>query len=97
MDAVAEMLREEHPESFRHITVKCRNGEIKDYWVFTKVVRLKRYGKKGLAIVHEQKDLTDTPKYYLTDALHWESSRILETWSYRWSSEIFHVSLRRVT
>jgi hypothetical protein len=90
VDTIAETLRREHPESFRHIKVKCRNGEIKDYWVFTKQVRLKRYGHKRLAIVHETSDLTDTPSYYLTDALHWEGGRILETWSYRWSSEVFH-------
>jgi hypothetical protein len=90
VDTIAKTLRREHPESFRHIKVKCRNGEIKDYWVFTKQVRLKRYGHKRLAIVHETEDLTDTPSYYLTDALHWEGGRILETWSYRWSSEIFH-------
>ena len=39
---------------------------------YTKAVRLKRYGRKRLAIVHEKEDLTDTPRYYLTDALHWE-------------------------
>jgi len=90
VDTIAEGLRQEHPESFRHIKVNCRNGEIKDYWVFTKQVRLKRYGRKRLAIVHETEDLSDTPRFYLTDALHWESVRILETWSYRWSSEVFH-------
>ena len=97
VDEVAEELRHEHPEGFRHTKVKCRNGEIKDYWVYTKVVRLKRYGRKRLAIVHEAEDLTDTPKFYLTDALHWESGRIIETWSYRWSSEIFHEFGKQVT
>lgn len=97
VDAIAEELRKEHPEGFRHISVKCRNGEIKDYRVYTKVVRLKRYGKKRLAIVHETEDLTDTPRFYLTDALHWEGSRMLETWSYRWSSEIFHEFGKQVT
>lgn len=97
VDAVAESLRQEHPESFRYKKVKCRNGETKEYWVFSKVVRLKRYGKKRLAIVHERKDLTDTPRFYLTDALHWEGGRMLETWSYRWSSEIFHEFGKQVT
>jgi hypothetical protein len=91
VDAVAEELRLEHPESFRHTKVKCRNGEIKDSWVYTKVVRLKRYGRKRLAIVHETEDLTDTPRYYITDALHWEGGRMLETWSYRWSSFLVKV------
>jgi hypothetical protein len=90
VDTVAETLRREHPESFRHIKVNCRNGETREHWVFTKQVRLKRYGRKRLVIVHDTSDLSGTPRYYLTDALHWESVRVLETWSYRWSSEIFH-------
>ena len=34
-----------------------RNGETKQFWVFTKVVRLKRYGRKRFVIVHEQEAL----------------------------------------
>ncbi len=52
-DEIQAFLKEEHPETFRAIKVKCRNGEIKQFWAFTKVVRLKRYGRKRLVIVHE--------------------------------------------
>jgi hypothetical protein len=97
VDAVAAVLRAEHPESFRPIKVRCRNGETKQFWVFTKVVRLKRYGRKRLVIVHEQADLGDTPRFLLTDASHWESGRVIETWSYRWASEIFHEFGKQVT
>jgi hypothetical protein len=90
VDAVAAEVRAQHPESFRAVTVKCRNGEAKQYWVFTKVVRLKKYGAKRLVIVHEHAALQDSPRFLLTDAKHWESTRILETWSYRWTSEVFH-------
>jgi hypothetical protein len=90
VDAVAHALRQAHPESFRAVRVHCRNGETKLFWGFTKVVRLKRYRRKRLVIVHEQEDLGDTPRFLLTDALHWESGRVIETWSYRWTSEIFH-------
>jgi hypothetical protein len=48
-------------------------------------------------IVHEQEDLEDTPRFLLTEALHWESARVLETWSYRWASEIFHEFAKQVT
>ena len=96
-DTVAAALRQEHPESFRPVTVRCRNGESKQYGVFTKVVRLKRSGRKRLVIVHAQEDLGDTPRFLLTDALHWESARVLETWSYRWASEIFHEFGKQVT
>jgi hypothetical protein len=90
VDAVAQELGRAHPKSFRPVRVRCRNGETKAFWAFTKVVRLKRYGRKRLVIVHEQADLSDEPRLLLSDALHWESGRVLETWSYRWASEIFH-------
>jgi len=97
VDAIAAELRRDHPESFRPVRVHCRNGDIKQMWAFTKVVRLKRYGRKRLVMVHEQADLSDAPRFLLTDALHWESGRVLETWSYRWASEIFHEFAKQVT
>ncbi len=90
VDRVAARLKTEHPESFRHKLVRCRNGEQRDIWAFTKVVRLKKYGRKRLVIVHETSDLSDAPRFLLTDALHWDASRVFTTWSYRWSVEIFH-------
>ena len=97
VDAVAQELRQAHPESFRAVRVRCRNGETKSFWVFTKVVRLKRYGRKRLVIVHDQPDLGDAPRFLLTDALHWDSGRVMETWSYRWAAEIFHEFGKQVT
>jgi hypothetical protein len=97
VDAVAAQLRYDHPESFRPVRVRCRNGETKTFWAFTKTVRLKRDGRKRLVIVHETVALTDTPRFLLTDALHWESGRVIETWSYRWASEIFHEFGKQVT
>ena len=35
--------------------------------------------------------------FLLTDAQHWESGRVIETWSYRWASEIFHEFAKQVT
>jgi hypothetical protein len=90
VDAVAEALRHAHPESFRPRRVRCRHGETKAFWAFTNVVRLKRYGRKRLVIVHENEALRDAPRLLLTDALHWESGRVIETWRDRWTSEIFH-------
>ena len=90
VDEVEKELRKDHPESFRHKLVRCRNGEKKEIWAFTKVVCLKKYGRKRLVMVHEQSDLSDEPRFLLSDALHWDASRIFSTWSYRWSVEIFH-------
>ena len=70
--------------------MRCRNGETRDIWAFTQVVRLKKYGRKRWVIVHEQADLSDSPRFLLTDALHWDSARVFATWSYRWPVETFH-------
>lgn len=90
IEEVATELRQTHPESFRKVSVRCRNGERKEFWAFTKSVRLKRYGRKRIAMVHERVDLTDNPRFLVSDALHWESGRIIETWSFRWAAEVFH-------
>ena len=97
VDEVARELRQSHRERFRPLQVRCRHGETKSFWVFTKVVRLKRYGRKRLVIVHEQAELSDRPRFLLTDAHHWESGRVIETWSYRWAIEVFHEFGKQVT
>ncbi len=90
IDGVAAGLKEDHPESFRRIEYRTRKGETKICWGFSKTVRLKRYGRKRILIVHEKEDLSDKPRFLIADALHWEAKRILETWKYRWPCEVFH-------
>ena len=90
IDKVATELRQHHPESFRRVQVRCRNGERKEFWTFTKTMRLKRYERKRIAIGHERSDLTDTPRFLVTDAVHWESGRMIETWRFRRAAEVFH-------
>jgi hypothetical protein len=90
VDEVAAVLRSEHPESVRVVRGRCRHGDRKHSWACTMVGRLQRYGRQRLVIVHEHAALTDTPRLLLTDAQPWESGRILETWRYRWSSELLH-------
>ena len=87
---VAEYLKQSHPESFRYKKVRCRNNEMKEIWVFSKVIRLRKYGRKRLTIIHEQEDLSDAPRFLLTDASHWDASRVFATWSFRWPVETFH-------
>jgi hypothetical protein len=90
VDEVAREVRHQQPESFRRVLVRCRTGAQKEFWAFTKTVRLKTYARKRLVMGHERADLSDTPRFLLTDAVHWESGRILETWSCRWAAEVLH-------
>jgi len=90
VDDVDALLRKFHPEAFRRYAVPVRSGETRICWVLSKTVRLRKYGKKRLFIVHDQEDLSDTPQFLLTNALHWEATRAMRAWSFRWTSEIFH-------
>lgn len=90
VDGVAQQLKADHPESFRLKIVRCRNGKTRQIWAFSKTIRLRKYGRKRLVIIHETEDLSDSPRFLLTDALHWDASRVFATWSYRWPCEIFH-------
>lgn len=90
IDGVAAYLKEQHPEGFRRVEFQTRSGKYKECWCFSKAVRLRRYGKKRILIVHEREDLSDKPRFLITNALHWEAKRILTSWSYRWPCELFH-------
>ena len=47
--------------------------------------------------MHASEALSDAPRFLLTDARHWESGRVIETWSYRWAAAIFHEFGQQVT
>ena len=96
VDGVAQTLGREHPESFVPKVVTCRNGQQRMIWAFSKTVRLKKYARKRLVIVHETAELSDHPRFLLTDALHWDSARSFATWSYRWPIETFHEFAKQV-
>src|SRR5262245_13511091 len=48
-------------------------------------------------MVQEHAELTETPRFCLPAAQPWESGRLIETWSDRWASEIFHEVGKQVT
>ncbi len=87
---VAAQLRQQSPQSFKKVTFRKRNGESETNWLFSKCVRLKKFGKVRIFIVHEKEDLSDRPRFLVANALHWEARRALETWDYRWGCEVFH-------
>ena len=79
------------PKSFNRCEVKNRGKKDKSYWVFTKVLSLRKgWGKKRIAIVHEREDLTDAPRFLITNAKNWSGGKMIQEWSYRWPCEVFH-------
>jgi hypothetical protein len=60
------------------------------YYYFTKSVPIAKLGKVRLVILHQKEDLSDTPKFLLTNQLEWEVRRILTVYSSRWPIETFY-------
>ncbi len=48
-------------------------------------------------LVYETEDLSDAPRFLLTDALHWDASRIFSTWTFRWPIETFYEFAKQLT
>lgn len=91
IDEVAQHLKESSPQAFQHKKARLRTGEEKSFWVFSKVLRLKgEWGRKRIAIVHEKEDLSDPPRFLITNANRWNGLTMIKVWSYRWPCEIFH-------
>ncbi len=91
----------EQEKAYLKMTAQNNYEQMEQVW--QRLMELLHYQKnrlayrKRLVVVHEQQDLSDEPRFLLTDALHWESGRVIQTWSYRWSVEIFHEFTKQIT
>jgi hypothetical protein len=78
------------PDSvFRKITLKVK-GEEKDYWIFTCVVRIKKYGKVRFTAIYDNENRQGDPIYCFTDMLNWDGKKITSIRSRRWKIEPLH-------
>ena len=60
------------------------------YYYFTKSVTVAKLGNVRLVILHQEEDLSDTPKFLLTNQLEWEVRRILMVYKSRWPIDTFY-------
>jgi len=86
---VAARLQQTSPQSFRTVSLRSLDGTNTTAQVFTRSIHLDFYGRKRLVIAHTQADLSDSPLFLFTNALHWEGQRIIEAWQYRWTAAMF--------
>jgi SRSO17 transposase len=63
----------------------------KDYWVFSKVVRVSKFDRKlRVVISYDNEKREGDPKIFVTNALTWEARRVLTAYECRWSVETFY-------
>jgi len=83
------------PDSaFRPYTLKIR-GKERTFWVFTKTVRIKRYGKVRIAIIYTNPNREGDPIYCFTKMLTWDAKKILSVRFHRWDIEPFHEQIKQ--
>ena len=76
-------------ESFQEVRI-MKNGKEKTFWVFTCVVRIRKYGKVRIAIIYDNPERKGHPTYCFTNKLNWNAKKIVSIRCQRWSIEEFH-------
>jgi hypothetical protein len=67
-----------------------RPGQEKTLWVFTCVVRIKKYGKVRLAVIYDQPERQGQPIYCFTRMLTWNTHKIVQVRCHHWDIEPLH-------
>ena len=79
-----ETFAQSRPDTaYRPVLLK-RHGQEKTFWVFTCVVRIKKYGQVRLAVIYDQPDRQGQPIYCFTRMLIWNVQKIVQVRCHRW-------------
>ena len=81
-------------EAYCLVTLK-RHGQEKTYWVFTCVVRIKKYGKVRMAVIYDNPDRQGKPIYCFTRQLTWNAQKIVQVRCHRWDIEPLHEQIKQ--
>jgi len=80
------LARSRPDQAYRPVTLK-RRGKQKTFWVFTCVVRIRRYGTVRMAVVYDNPSRPGTPIYGFTNRLTWNAQKIVQVRCHRWDIE----------
>jgi len=97
LEAFAEQLKQEHLQAvarggnplFRKIGITYK-GEEETYYSYCHTLRIHNFGKQRLVINFSQPDLSDTPRFYNSNRLIWQSVGITRIRRHRWPVEVYH-------
>jgi hypothetical protein len=81
-------------QAYRPVTLQ-RHGQEKTHWVFTCVVRIKKYGKVRMAVIYDNPDRQGKPIYCFTRQLTWNASKIVQVRCHRWDIEPLHEQVKQ--
>lgn len=93
----AQQLKQEHLQAvtarrkpiFRKIGITYK-GEKETYYSYCRTHRIHNFGKQRLVINFNQPDLSDSPSFYNSNCLYWQSVGITRIRRHRWPVEVYH-------
>ncbi len=71
--------------------IKVRyKGQRETYYSYCRSHRVKNFGKQRLVINHCKEDLSDSPRFYISNRLNWQAPGITRIRRHRWPVEVYH-------
>jgi hypothetical protein len=97
LEKFAEQLKQEHLQAvaaggkpvFHKIGITYK-GEKETYYSYCRTHRIHNLGKQRLVINFNQPDLSDSPSFYNSNRLYWQSVGITRIRRHRWPVEVYH-------
>ena len=97
LEEFAKQLKQEHFQAiaagkkpiFHKIGITYK-GEKETYYSYCRTHRIHNFGKQRLVINFNQPDLSDSPSFYNSNRLMWQSVGITRTRRHRWPVEVYH-------
>jgi hypothetical protein len=97
LEEFTEQLKQEHLQAvkagdkpvFHKIGIPYK-GEKETYYSYCRTHRIHNLGKQRLVISFTQSDLSDTPRFFNSNRLYWQSVGITRIRRHRWPVEVYH-------
>jgi hypothetical protein len=97
LQAFSQRLKAEHlaavetgdKKLFHKITIPYK-GKTESYYSFCRTVRVHNFGKQRLVINYSQADLSDSPRFYISNRLMWQAAGITRIRRHRWPVEVYY-------
>ena len=97
LKAFAERLKQEHLQALKvggkpvfHKIGITYKGEKETYYSYCRTHRIHNFGKQRLVINFTRSDLSDSPSFYNSNRLIWQSVGITRIRRHRWPVEVYH-------
>lgn len=92
-DFTAQLVKQQKQEEqllFKPYTIPYKGGK-ETYYAYSKIKRIKGFGRKKLVISFSKKDLSDRkPRYFICNQHQWQAQTILAKRRHRWPIEVFY-------